>query len=104
MEAVLLEDVWIHVKLPSPQTSFGGGRQGVTIYASAGSAVVGEEAKVAERGLVRGQGGNAVLIFFMPAPVRGERRTLSVAEAEAEAKKGELAPNSEEAKEIEDKG
>ena len=61
---------------------------------------------MAERGLVRGQGGNAVLIFFMPAPVRGERRTLSVAEAEAEAeaKKGELAPNSEEAKEIEDKG
>ena len=50
------------------------------IYASAESAVVGEEASVEARGLVRGWGENALLIFLMPDLVRGERRNLSVAE------------------------
>ena len=73
------------------------------IDASDGSAVIGEEASAAVRGLVRCQGGgrSGIHISYDP-PVRGERRTLSV--AEAEAKKRKLGANSDAIKYRENKG
>ena len=45
--------------------------------------MVGEENLAAARGLIKGQGGNTVLIFLMPDPVQGESLTLLVVEDDA---------------------
>ena len=57
-------------------SSFVGGRKGVTIDTSAGSAVVSEEDLAAERGLVIGWGGDRVLIFLITDPVQGEAYSI----------------------------